>query len=224
MYCEICHKENPENFDLCIYCGTSLKPEKKAGYLKYRNSLWSKITPFNVFTVFISFCIIITTIFGVRVLIKKEHPEKTAFSYASSIQKNDINIYFSILFDEYKDYNLKYKYYKQENYNEDIKSQYAEIKDFYNSKCGEKFKIECKVLEISYALEKEVSDINLYCSNELKFTSNIEKAAKLKISLNASGKLGKYDTIIPDFVSLKIDGVWYYMPHSGIKELFLQVN
>ncbi len=221
MYCEICHKENPENFDLCIYCGTSLKPEKKAGYLKYRNSLWGKITALNVFTVFLSFCLLLAAIYGIKTLIKKENPEKTAFAYAASIQKNDINSYFSILYDDYKEYNLKYKYYKKENYNDAVKSQYAEIIDFYNGECGEKFKIKCKVLEIDYAFEKEVYDIDLYCSNELKFESNIEKAAKLKIAFNVKGELGKYTTIISDFISIKVNGEWYYMPHSQIKEIFL---
>lgn len=224
MYCEICHKENPENFDSCIYCGTSLKPEKKAGYLKYRNSLWRKVTPFNLFTVFITLSVLIAAIYGIRALVKKEHPEKIALSYANSIQKDDINIYFSILYSEYKDYNLKYKYYKQENYNEAIKNQYSEIVGFYIDECGERFKVKCKVLEINYASEKVLSDISSFCVEELKFTTDIEKAAKLKVSLDVIGKQGEYATVIPDFVSLKINGDWYYMPHSGIKELFSQGN
>ena len=108
MYCRICHKENPDNFDTCIYCGTSLAPEKKAGFLKSRNSLSEKITPFRVFSAFAALCLVLFTVFSVAASEKKEHPEKTARAYAAAIETGDKDAYAVLYDSEYKRYLLDY--------------------------------------------------------------------------------------------------------------------
>lgn len=212
MYCENCHRENPENFETCIYCGTSLMPEKKAGFLRYRGSLREKVTPIAVFTSFAAICALLALIFSSYAVISKEHPEKVAFSYALSIENNDAHGYSLLLCDEYKRFKLKYVYYTQEEYDKELKSTLFEANEFYGKKCGDGFTVKCKVTDTVYADGKLIGEINSYCRENLFFEKEIEKAAKLKVTLDVIGKEGKYTTVIPDFICVKTDGLWRFIP------------
>ncbi|MGI6744863.1 MAG: hypothetical protein ACOX45_01570 [Acutalibacteraceae bacterium] len=210
MYCVNCHKETPENFDTCIYCGTSLQPEKKAGILRYRNSLRQKVTPITIFSCFFTLCILAGVIFSIFVLKEREHPEKVAFNYAVCVKNNDASGLALLLPEEYINFRLRYVYYSREDFNEFLRGLLSEINGFYTKKCSEDFRIQCKVKEIQYAEKNIVSQINSFYKENLFFEKEIEKAARLKVIFEVKGKTGEYTTVITDFVCLKIGGAWCY--------------
>lgn len=220
MYCENCHRENPDNFDTCIYCGTSLQPEKKAGFLRYRASLREKVTPIAVFTSFAALCALLALIFSSYAVISKEHPEKVAFSYARCVENNDAYGYSLLLCEEYKSFKLKHVYYTQEELYKALKSTLFEVNEFYKEKCGDDFTVKCKVTDTVYADDKMIGEINSYCRENLLFEKEIEKAAKLKVTLDVGGGEGKYTTVITDFICVKTDGIWYFVPDCPYKDTF----
>ncbi len=210
MYCVNCHKENPENFDICINCGASLRPEKKAGILRYRNSLSQKITPITIATCFLALCILSGIVFSLLVLKEREHPEKIAQEYAFCIENNDANALALLLTEEYIEFKLRYVCYSREDFNEFLRENLSQFNEFYTKKCSENFRIHCKVKEIKYAENNAINQINSFYKENFYYEKEIEKAAKLKVIFDVKGKTGKYTTVITDFVCIKVDGSWWY--------------
>ena len=209
MYCENCHRDNPDNFDTCIYCGTSMLPENRVSLLKSRNSLRQALTPLRIFSVLFILCAIAGIIGFAVAKTSEEHPEAVAKAYAAAVTENNVDSVYALYDSGYRSFMIDNYYYSQKEMKSKLASDLGEMFDFYTSECGTGFEIDCEASDFEYADAAGIAAVNSFLTSKYKYTAVITDAARYTVTLSVKGKQGDYLTVINDYTCIKLDGVWY---------------
>ena len=211
MYCHKCHKQSPENFVNCAYCGAKLKPQKKKEPSKFQNKKKIKID-ISLKTL-LKILIIIASVLAVAAIISSfftsSKPERVVKDFVRSVDKYDKELYFSL----YDESLIKYK--KENRYfgdDETFNQMVIPVDDsvaFYTEKCGEEFNLKYEVKSSKTLQENELDSFNQMLESDFNYIVFPSQVDILSVEIQATGDRGEYKSIYNDFWCMKIKGHWY---------------
>lgn len=211
MYCDNCHKQSPDNFKNCVYCGALLsqpqkkKPTKFVKSGKHFNTLPVKTRV--ALAIILALVIIASSSF--TAIFTSSKPESVVKKFALSLQKNDASKYYELYDDSYKEYKKENQYYDDTRMFEELTKPLRQSEAFYESQCGENVKITYTVNSLEYLSSEELEVYNKYLFEYCGYTKLPSELAKLDIKITASGEKGEYESVYRDFYCLKLRGKWY---------------
>lgn len=211
MYCQECHKQSPENFVNCAYCGAKLAPEKKkqpSFFLKKQKrgkkpSFKTVVIGLLVFAVLLSVAAIFTaTVTGSK-------PEKTVRSFVKAIINENEKLYYSLYDEGIKEYKKENRYYGEEETLENMVSPMHESNSFYEEKCGEDYKLSYTIKSYETLSDEELAVFNEMLESEFSYIKLPTRVDVLNVEITAKGEKGEYTSVYNDFWCMKIKGKWY---------------
>lgn len=211
MYCHKCHKQSPENFVNCAYCGAKLKSEKKkqpSAFMK-KERIRINLSFKTVLASLIAFASVIAVAAIFTATVTGSKPEKVVRNFIHSIQSQDENLFYSLYDDGIKEYKKENRYYGDEETLNNMVSPMRESYRFYKEMCGENFKLTYSVKAYETLGE---NDLQVFCEMLEKDFSYIKLPSRvdlLNIEVTAKGEKGEYTSVYNDFLCMKIKGKWY---------------
>ena len=211
MYCEKCHKQCPDNFKSCAYCGASLeKPEapKPSKYVK-KTKFPKKISLKKVVIVLIAVGALLCCGAIVTGVLTGGKPESTIKTFASAIENNDADLYYSLFDEQIKAYKKEHWYYSDDETFKAMVQPLNKSVTFYNDNCGENFTVEYKITDTEYLTDEQLEKFNEVLGETYGYKKLPTKVAVLDLEINAEGDKGTYTSIYQDFYCIKIGRYWY---------------
>lgn len=211
MYCDKCHKQSPDNFVTCAYCGATLNlPKKKEP---------SKFVKKREFRINLSFkkqiiaLVILASVLVVAAIITVSFtgskPEKVVKNFVKATQSADEDLYYSLYDENIKKYKKDNRYFGEEETYAQIVLPMVQSDDFYTGKCGESYKLTYKITSSRTLSDEELQrfkDILETGFNYVEFPSRVDL---LCVEIQAKGETGEYKSVYNDFWCMKIKGRWY---------------
>lgn len=220
MYCDECHKQSPDNFVTCAYCGAKLNSHKKKEPSKFlkknrRNrsfSLKSVIALLVIFATVLGIAAVLTVTFtGAK-------SEKTVKSFVKAIQNEDEDLYYSLYDDHIKEYNNDNRYFAEDETYRQMVLPVKESNDFYAQKCGEGFKLTYEITSSGSLEEAELQQFNDSLVSGFGYIELPSQVDILNVRIIADGEEGEYVSIYDGFWCMKIKGRWYMVEKSVYTE------
>ncbi len=211
MYCSKCHKQSPENFVNCAYCGAKLNSGKKKQpsvfvknpKIKLNFSFKALVGGLMVFAILLT----IGAIFSATVTGSK--PEKVIKNFTKSIQTQDEKLYYSLYDEGIKEYKKQNRYYGDEETFKNIVLPMLESDEFYKSKCGGSYKLSYTVKSSQTLPDEELAAFVKMLESNFSYIKMPSRVDILNVEVVAQGEKGEYKSIYNDFWCMKIKGRWY---------------
>lgn len=216
LYCRKCHKQSPENFVTCAYCGAKLKVEKKKApttFVKKEKKIF-KISFKNVVIASIAVATVIALCAIVTAAITGSKPESVVKVFTKAIQNKDEELYFSLYDDGIIDYKKENRYYGDEETFENMVAAVKESNDFYTEKCGEDYELEYTITGFKTLSEADLQIFNDILQTSFSYVKLSSRVEILSLEVRAEGEKGEYTSIYTDFYCMKIKGKWYKVDKS----------
>lgn len=211
MYCHKCHKQSPENFINCAYCGEKLKPPKKKEPSKFQKKKEKKpeIALKNLLRGLILFASALLLVAIVSSIFTASKPERTVKNFVRAIDNYDEELYFSLFDENIVTYKKENRYFADDETFEQMVLPVSESDAFYKEKCGKKFNLSYTVNESTTLDDKQLQDFCKILETDFNYINLPSKVAILNIEIVAKGEKGEYKSIYNDFCCMKIRGRWY---------------
>lgn len=211
MYCEKCHKQSPDNFKNCAYCGASLdspKAPKPSKYVKIskhpkRISVKKSIIALVIIGLLLCCAAIIT---GVLTGTK---PESTVKTFALAIENNDDDLYYSLFDEQIKEYKKENWYYNEEETFKAMVEPMNKSVAFYSENCGENFQVEYEITDTEYLTGEQLEQFIELLDETYGYQKYPSEVAVLDLEINVKGDKGTYTSVYQDFYCIKIGRYWY---------------
>lgn len=211
MYCHKCHKQSPENFVNCAYCGAKLKPPKKKEPSKFQNKRKIKID-ISLRTL-LKFLIVVAAVLAVLAIITSiftaSKPEKVVKDFVHSVDTYDKELYFSLYDDNLIKYKKENRYFGDEETFNQMVIPVDDSDSFYKEKCGENFKLKYEVKSSTSLTDEELEVFNKMLESDFNYIVFPSQVDILSVEIIAKGDKGEYKSIYNDFWCMKIKGRWY---------------
>jgi hypothetical protein len=211
LYCKECHKQSPDNFINCAYCGAKLDQPKKKQPQRFNKKTDIKINFSFRFIVkvlvVISALLTVVAVFTATFVGSK--PEKVVKNFVKSIQESNSKLYYALYDDNIIRYKTDKRYFgEDETFKQTILAM-EESDKFYTEKCGEGYKLNYSITANRTLDETELERFNLMLENSFGYVEFPSRVDVLSIDVIATGKEGEYKTVYNDFWCMKIKGHWY---------------
>lgn len=211
MYCEKCHKQSPENFINCAYCGARLdSPKKKVPSkfvkkesFKFRLSLKSVIISLVCFAVVLVIAALLTSTFTAS------KPERIIKNFVKATQTENADMYYSLFDDNIKEYKLNNRYFAEDETYKQMVLPMTTSHEFYKQKCGEDYKLTYSVVSSESLDENEIEVFNDVLENNFSYIEFPSRVDIISVDIVAKGEKGTYTSRYNDFWCMKIKGTWY---------------
>lgn len=216
MYCYKCHKQSPENFVNCAYCGAKLKPPKKKEPSKFQNKKKIKIDVSlrTLLKALLIVAAILAVIAIVTSFFTSSKSEEIVKNFVHSVDTNDRELFFSLYDDSIIKYKKENRYFADEETFKQMVMPVDESTDFYKEKCGEDFKLKYEVKSITTLSENDLEDFNKILDSDFNYIVFPSQVDILSVEIKATGDKGEYKSIYSDFWCMKIKGRWYMVDKS----------
>ena len=211
MYCEKCHKQSPENFINCAYCGASLdSPKKKvpSKFLKNRDIKF-KLSLKTTLISLVSFSILLVIAALLTSSFTASKPEKLIKTFVKSIQTENENMYYSLYDDNVKEYKLNNRYFAEDETFRQMVLPMQTSHEFYTQKCGEDYKLTYVVKSTETLSEAELEAFNGILEKNFAYVELPTRVDLMCVDIVAKGENGDYTSRYNDFWCMKIKGKWY---------------
>lgn len=211
MYCSKCHKQSPENFVTCAYCGAKLKPEKKkqpSVFIK-KERFKIKVSFKTVVASLMIFAVVLTIAAIITATVTGSKPEKVVRSFIQSIQKQDEKLFYSLYDEGIKEYKKENRYYGDDETFFNMVSPMSESHLFYQEKCGEDYKLTYSVKAFETLSEEDLELFNEMLEKDFSYIKLPSRVDLLNVEITAKGEKGEYKSVYNDFLCMKIKGKWY---------------
>ncbi len=211
LYCENCHKQSPENFINCAYCGAVLdSPKKKAPSkfvksrgVKHRVSLKFVLGGLVGFAVVLVIAALFTSSFTAS------KPEKLIKSFVKSTQTENADMYYALYDDNIKEYKLNNRYFAEDETFKQMVLPMQTSHAFYTEKCGVGYKLSYDVISQSTLSESELKAFNEVLETNFSYIQLPSQVTVISVDVVAKGEKGTYTSRYNDFWCMKIKGRWY---------------
>lgn len=211
MYCEKCHKQSPENFINCAYCGANLDSPKKRAPSKFvkkqgfklRFSLKSVLVASVCFAVLLVVAALLTSSFTAS------KPEKIIKNFVKATQTEDADMYYALFDDNIKEYKLNNRYFAEDETFKQMVVPMVTSHAFYTEKCGEGYKLTYSVISQKALDEKELEKFTDVLESNFSYIEFPSQVEVISVDVVASGDKGTYTSRYNDFWCMKIKGRWY---------------
>ncbi len=220
MYCEKCHKQSPDNFQNCAYCGASLAPKKKKEPERFKKKFdfKFKLSLKTFLKISLAVAVLLTISAVITAVFTSSKPEGVVKSLVKAIETDDKELYVS-LYDQYLyEYKKDNRYFGEEETFNNISAPVSESREFYNDKCGQDFKLKYSVETSETLDEAETLSFSEILERSFGYVAHPSKVEVLSVEIIAKGKKGQYKSVYNDFWCMKIKGRWYIVDKSIISE------
>ncbi len=211
MYSPKCHKQSPENFVNCAYCGAKLKPEKKkqpSVFVK-KERLKIKLSFKTVISVLMIFAVVITVAAIFTATVTGSKPERVVRNFIQSIQKQDEKLFYSLYDEGIKEYKKENRYYGEDETFLNMVSPMSESNEFYTANCGENYRLTYSVKAFETLNDEDLLLFNEMLENDFSYIMLPSRVDLLNVEITAKGEKGEYKSVYNDFLCMKIKGKWY---------------
>ncbi len=211
LYCSKCHKQSPDNFINCVYCGEKLESPKKKHQRRDvgKRKLELKFSFRTGVRVLLCFAAVLTVVALFTSTFVGSKPEKVVKSFVKSIQSADSDIYYGLYDDNIIRYKRDNRYFGDEETYEHIVSPMIESDAFYTQKCGEDYKLTYTITSNRTLSDEELEAFNGILENGFRYIDKASRVDVLGVEVIAKGSEGEYKSIYSDFWCMKIRGHWY---------------
>lgn len=211
MYCDNCHKQSPDNFKTCAYCGAELNQPKKPAPSRFvkKERKRSAVSVKTKVAAVIAVAAVIVVAAAVTASFTSSKPESVIKKMTSAIQTDNAEKYFSVYDDSYKTFKTDSDYYDENRTFEELTAPLNKSVEFYTSRCGEDYKLTFIVDSVSYFTEDELESYCDYLSEYCGYTKLPKNAARVDFRVRAKGSEGEYESVYRDFCCHCLSGKWY---------------
>lgn len=211
MYCVKCHKQSPDNFVNCAYCGAKLKLPKKKEPLKFvkKRRFKTKISLKTTIAAVVVFAAVLAVAATVTVFFTGTKPEKIVKSFIKATQMADRELYYSLYDSNIKNYKKNNRYFADEETFEQVVLPMEQSNDFYTEKCGENYRLSYKITSSETLSDDELSVFTEVLENGFGYIEKPSRVDILCVEVTAKGEKGDYKSVYSDFWCMKIKGCWY---------------
>ena len=211
MYCDKCHRQSPDNFVNCPYCSAPLKNNKRKKPQKFtKKKELKKPVSFKtavIITAFVAFVLAVSAV--ITGVLTGSKPDKVVKTMVTAIETNDAKLYYSLYDEQIKAYYKDNWYFGDEETFDAITKPLNESRDFYISKCGDDFKLEYEITDITYITGDSLTSVNNSLQISFNYAEFPTKVAFLDFEIEAKGEHGTYKSVYEKLVCLQIGGKWY---------------
>lgn len=214
MYCDNCHRQSPDNFVNCPYCSAPLKNGKRKKPQKFiRKKERKKTVSFKttvIITAAVAFVLGVSAI--ITGIVTGSKPDTVVYKMVKAIQYDDAQLYYSLYDDQIIEYYKENWYFADDETFEAVTEPLRESREFYSVKCGEDFKLNYRITDITEISENELEEYKDYLVTSFEYKKSPSKMAYVDFEIESKGDLGEYKSVYKDFVCIKLDGKWYIQP------------
>lgn len=216
MYCDKCHKQSPENFITCAYCGAVLSPHKKKAPSKFVKKQGGKfrLSLKNLLAVLVSFALLLVVAALFTSLFTATKPERVVKSFVKATQSADADLYYSLYDDNVKKYKLNNRYFAEDETYEQMVLPMRNSNEFYTDKCGEGYKLTYNIKSSSTLTEEQTGAFNEVLESSFSYIESASRVDVISVEIIAKGDEGTYTSQYTDFWCMKIKGKWYKVDKS----------
>ncbi len=226
MYCEKCHKQSPENFINCAYCGAKLAPSGKKAPSKFVKNKYFKLNlslkSVLVGLVVLSIVLVIAAVFTSSFTASK--PERLIKSFVKATQTEDADLYYSLYDEDIKEYKLNNRYFAEDETYMQMVLPMSTSHAFYAEKCGEGYKLTYKVVSSESLSEEELARFNEVLESNFSYIRFPKQVEIISVEVTAKGEKGSYTSRYNDFWCMKIKGKWYRVDKNVYTEYLNMEN
>lgn len=226
MYCEKCHKQSPENFINCAYCGAELNSPKKKVPLKFvkNKNLKFRVSLKSVLFSLVGFAVVLVIVALLTSIFTASKPERLIKDFVKAIQTEDADVYYSLFDDNIKEYKLNNRYFAEDETFRQMVLPMSTSHDFYIAKCGEDYKLTYSVISNRSLNETELQMFKQVLENNFSYIEFPSQVEVLSVDVVAKGKKGTYTSRYNDFWCMKIKGRWYKVDKNVYSEYLNMEN
>ena len=167
MYCDECHKQSPDNFVTCAYCGAKLKTHKKKEPSKFVKKKRGERS-FSLKSI-IAILVVFATVLGIAAVLTATFTgaksEKVVKGFVKAIVNEDEEFYYSLYDDYVKEYNKNNRYFAEDETYRQMVLPVKESNEFYISKCGEGYTLTYEVVSTQPLDENAVESFGSFLSS-----------------------------------------------------------
>lgn len=211
MYCQECHKQSPENFETCAYCGAKLAPKKKRqpSVFEKKNKKQKPIPLKMIIAGLMVFALVLSIAAIFTATITGSKPERVVKNFVASISAQDEKLYYSLYDDGIKDYKRENRYYGEEETFENMVAPMHESHEFYKENCGENYKLTYSIKSYETLSEEDLVEYQKMLEEKFSYIKSPSRVDVLSVEIYCKGEKGEYTSIYKDFWCMKIKGKWY---------------
>lgn len=211
LYCKECHKQSPDNFINCAYCGAKLDPPRKKQPQRFVKKADIKLKlSFRMgvkVLIAVSALLTIAAVFTATFVGSK--PEKVVKNFVKSIQNSNSNLYYSLYDDNIIRYKTDNRYFGEDETFKQTVLAMEQSNDFYVEKCGEGYKLNYYITSNRTLDDAELEAFTGVLEGSFGYVEFPARVDVLSIEVIATGKEGEYKSVYNDFWCMKIKGHWY---------------
>lgn len=211
MYCKECHKQSPDNFINCAYCGAKLDPPKKKHPQRFVKKADIKLK--LSFRMGVKVLIIVSALLTVAALFTAtfvgSKPEKVVKNFVKSIENSNSKLYYSLYDDNIIRYKTDNRYFGEDETFKQTVLAMEESDRFYTEKCGEDYKLNYYITANRTLDDAELEAFKTVLEGSFGYVEAPSRVDVLSIEILATGKQGEYKSVYNDFWCMKIKGHWY---------------
>ena len=211
MYCDKCHKQSPENFITCAYCGAELSPQKKKAPSKFvkKQGVRSRLSLKNLLAILVCFAVVLVVTALFTSLFTAIKPERVIKNFVKATQSADGDLYYSLYDDNVKKYKLNNRYFAEDETYEQMILPMKNSDVFYTQKCGEEYKLTYNIKSSSTLTEEQTAVFNDVLESNFSYIEFASRVDVICVDVIAKGDKGTYTSQYNDFWCMKIKGKWY---------------
>lgn len=211
MYCDKCHKQSPDNFVTCAYCGAKLNSPKKKEPSKFikKREVKLNFSLKNRIIALVIFAAVLVVVAVVTVSFTGSKPEKVVKNFVKATQTADKDLYYSLYDDNIKKYKKDNRYFGDDETYAQIVQPMEKSDVFYTEKCGEDYKLTYKVTSSQTLSDEDLNGFNDVLENGFGYVEFPSRVDILCVEVVAKGEIGEYKSVYNDFWCMKIKGRWY---------------
>ncbi len=225
MYCDKCHKQSPDNFVTCAYCGAKLESSKKKEPTKFvkKRNVKINLSLKNVILALVILASVLILAATLTVVFTGSKPEKVVKNFVKATQTTDADLYYSLFDDNIKKYKKDNRYFGDDETYAQIVLPMTESDAFYVDKCGEDYKLSYKVTSSQALSDEELAEFKTVLETGFGYIEFPSKVEVLSVEIIAKGEKGTYKSVYNDFWCMKIKGRWYKVDKTVYNE-FLNIE
>ncbi len=211
MYCRQCHKQSPENFETCAYCGAKLAPKKKRQVsASEKKEKKQRAIPFKAIVAgLVVFALVLSIAAIFTATITGSKPERVVKNFVAAISNQDEKLYYSLYDDGIKEYKRENRYYGEEETFENMVAPMLESHQFYKENCGEDYKLTYSIKAYETLSDDDLLRYQKMLEEKFSYIKTPSRVDVLSVEIYCKGEKGEYTSIYKDFWCMKIKGKWY---------------
>lgn len=220
MYCDKCHKQSPDNFITCAYCGAKFNSKKKKEPHKFvkKKERKQRLTFKNLLRIFIAVGVLLVVAATVTVTFLGSKPEKIVKQLVNAIEISDKDAYYKLYDDNIIKYKTDNHYFgEDETYNQ-VVLPVVQSYEFYKLQCGEGFELSYNIKSERMLDKAELEKFNKLLETEFDYMEFPSKVAVLELEIVAEGDAGEYKSVYDEFWCMKIKANWYIVDKTVIAD------